>query len=189
MVSPSSSLFSIYKNAFQGIYAIPQLKMPKIFNKIVERSLTKGGLETSSCPCAASSKWSHSNAIFTCAWAVAFHSFHHKIDWASLKMWAFITKWFQHRGPLSWIEGHPWFPFLAMSSCTFYRCTINIHFAFLQPCNTISGPFWPIWHPSLQFEEWEGPPRILHQGVLEEFLQLHGPSWIVHQLCQLQESH
>ncbi len=105
MVSPSSSLFSIYENAFQGIYAIPQLKMPKIFNKIVETSLTKGGLETSSCPCAASSKWSHSNAIFTCAWAVAFHSFHHKIDWASLKMWAFITKWFRCGGPFHELKG------------------------------------------------------------------------------------
>jgi hypothetical protein len=64
MMSPSSSFFSIHKNASQGMYPTPQLELPKIFNIIFEASLTKGGLGTSSCPCPTSFKQYHSNATF-----------------------------------------------------------------------------------------------------------------------------
>jgi hypothetical protein len=81
MVLPSSSFFSIDENAFRGIYPTPQLEMLKIFNRIFEAGLTKGGLRTSSCPCVASFRRSHSNATFACAQAIAFYSFCYKIDW------------------------------------------------------------------------------------------------------------
>jgi hypothetical protein len=45
----SFSFFSICENAYQGMYPMPQLKMPIIFNMVFERSLTKGGIRTSSC--------------------------------------------------------------------------------------------------------------------------------------------
>ncbi len=114
-------------------------------------------------------RWFFHKLVFFCSFfkAIPLHcnintnnclfSLYCKINWASFIMWTFIVVRFWHCGSLSWVEGHPWLPFLMMSWYTFFKWVVNNHFVTkvslhspilqdqLEPSLTHSKPFLAIW--------------------------------------------
>ncbi len=160
--------FFIFLNSWECIskdVSHTLIRLPKILHKVFEASLTKGNLKTSSCPCVASFKRNPIPMQFCLCT-------NNYLLLIPLQNWLDIT---QDEGihyqmilmsrTLSWVEGHLWFPFFVMSSCTFFRCVVNIYFATCDFLHfpTLQGHFEPfLTHSTLFLASWRRgkPPRI-----------------------------
>ncbi len=160
-VNKKFTLFNLWEDISRD--AFYALKMPIICNKCLKVSLIKDDFFTTWCVFAVFSTRSHSIVAFVHAQTTSFCSFHYKIDWASLKMKTFNICGFNIRGPLHELKG-------AQDWCTFFRWVVRVVTIFRFHCNshqlrrTIWSPHWPIWCPSLQFEDGEGYLKKYSRG-------------------------